>query len=150
MPKRLSQKLVLSLTVIVIVLAAVWGVVNIKTQERQLLNAMIVGADQLSHGITSATWHAMLRDHRETAFQVMQAIARTQGIDRIRIFNRTGRLMFSTDPFQARDLDKSEDPCTRCHSGVPPKVKIDSHSRVRVFEGKSGHHSLVMVTPIYN
>jgi len=149
-PKRLSQKLVLSLTVIVIVLAAVWGVVNTKTQERQLLNAMIVGADQLSHGITSATWHAMLRDHRETAFQVMQAIARTQGIDRIRIFNRTGRLMFSTDPSQARDLDKSEDPCARCHSGVPPKIKIDSHSRVRVFEGKSGHHSLVMVTPIYN
>jgi two-component system NtrC family sensor kinase len=149
-PKRLSQKLVLSLTIIVIVLAAVWGVVNIKTQERQLLDAMIVGADQLSHGITSATWHAMLRDHRESAFQVMQAIARTQGIDRIRIFNRTGRLMFSTDPFQARDLDKSEDPCTRCHSGVPPKVKIDSRSRVRVFEGSTGHHSLVMITPIYN
>lgn len=150
MPKRLSQKLVLSLTVIVIVLAAVWGVVNIKTQERQLLNAMIVGADQLSHGITSATWHAMLRDHRETAFQVMQAIARTQGIDRIRIFNRTGRLMFSTDPVPGHDLDKSEDPCARCHTGVPPKVRIDSRSRVRVFAASNGHRSLVMVTPIYN
>ncbi len=150
MPKRLSQKLVLSLTVIVIVIAAVWGVVNIKTQERQLLDAMIVGADQLSRGITSATWHAMLRDHRESAYQVMQAIARTHGIDRIRIFNRTGRLMFSTDPGRARDLDKSADPCTRCHSDVPPKTKLDRRSRVRVFQTAEGRRSLVMVTPIYN
>ena len=150
MPKRLSRQLVLSLTVIVIVTAAVWGVVNIQAQERQLLDGMIVGADQLSHGITSATWHAMLGDHRESAFQVMQAIARTQGIDRIRIFNRTGRIMFSTDPAQGRDLDKSEDPCTRCHGGFPPKVRIDSRSRARVFQGSGGHRSLVMVTPIYN
>ena len=87
----------LSITVIVIIVAAVSGLVNVKTEERQLLNTMILGADQLSKGITSATWHAMLDDHREAAYQVMQTIALKQGIDRIRMFNRAGQVMFSTN-----------------------------------------------------
>ena len=97
MPRRLGRKLMLSITVIVIIVAAVSGLVNVKTEERQLLNTMVLGADQLSKGITSATWHAMLDDHREAAYQVMQTIALKQGIDRIRMFNRAGQIMFSTN-----------------------------------------------------
>src|ERR1017187_4246409 len=69
MPRRLARKLMLSITVIVIIVAAVSGLVNIKTEERQLLNTMILGAEQLSKGISSATWHAMLDDHREAAYR---------------------------------------------------------------------------------
>ncbi len=87
----------LSITVIVIIVAVSGLVnvtlVNVTTGEQQLLNTMIVGADQLSKGITSATWHAMLDDHREAAYQVMQTIALKQGIDRIRMFNRAGHVM---------------------------------------------------------
>src|SRR5579859_7123208 len=96
MPRRLGRKLILSITVIVLIVAAVSGLVNIKTEEQQLLKTMVLGADQLSKGITSATWHAMLDDHREAAYQVMQTIALKQGIDRIRMFNSAGRGTFST------------------------------------------------------
>ena len=61
MPRRLALQLILSLTVIVGIVAAVTSYINVRTQEKQLLDAMILGADQLSKGITSATWHAMLR-----------------------------------------------------------------------------------------
>ena len=88
----------LSITVIVIIVAAVSGLVNVTTEEQQLLNTIFLGADQLSKAITSATWHAMLDDHREAAYQVMQTIALKQGIDRIRMFNRAGQVMFSTNP----------------------------------------------------
>ena len=81
MPRRLARKLMLSITVIVIIVAAVSGLVNVKTEEQQLLHTMILGAEQLSKGITSATWHAMLDDHREAAYEVMQTIALKQGID---------------------------------------------------------------------
>src|SRR5450631_2780452 len=108
MPRRLGRKLMLSITVIVIIVAAVSGLVNVKTEEQQLLNTMIVGADQLSKGITSATWHAMLDDHREAAYQVMQTIALKQGIDRIRMFNSAGRVTFST--VTAEDHQATIDP----------------------------------------
>src|SRR6266542_2606794 len=98
MPRRLARKLMLSITVIVIIVAAVSGIVNVTTEEQQLLNTIYLGADQLSKAITSATWHAMLDDHREAAYEVMQTIAAKQGIDRIRMFNRGGQVMFSTHP----------------------------------------------------
>jgi len=140
MPRRLARKLMLSITVIVIIVAAVSGLVNVTTEERQLLDTMIVGADQLSKGITSATWHAMLDDHREAAYQVMQTIAAKQGIDRIRMFNRAGQVMFSTNPEDK--ASSKESPPETDHSDLP--------SRVRIFRGSNGGRRLAMATPIYN
>jgi two-component system, NtrC family, sensor kinase len=134
MPRRLARKLVLSLTVIVIVVAAVSGLVNVKSEEQQLLNTMILGADQLSKGIASATWHAMLDDNREAARQVMQTIAEKQGIDRIRLFNGAGQMMFSTN---------SED---RAVAPPPP----DLSALVRTFQARDGRRRLQMLTRIPN
>ena len=130
MPRRLAQKLILSLTVIVIIIAAISGFINVQTEERQLVNSMILGADQLSNSITSATWHAMLANHREDAYQVMQTIALKQGIDRIRMFNRGGRIMFSTSPEDSNiTVGKSAETCSMCHAALQPRLKVDRPSR---------------------
>jgi two-component system NtrC family sensor kinase len=125
----------LSITVIVIIVAAVSGLVNIKTEEQQLLDTMILGADQLSKGITSATWQFMLDDHREAAYEVMKTIALKQGIDRIRMFNRAGQVTFSTRP---------EDP------QPPTPLQADVAQRVRLRLGADGARRLEMLTPIHN
>jgi two-component system NtrC family sensor kinase len=150
-PRRLAQKLILSLTVIVIIIAAISGLINVQTEERQLLNATILGADQLSNSITSATWHAMLANHREDAYQVMQTIALKQGIDRIRIFNRGGRIMFSTNPEDNNTtVDRSAETCSMCHAALQPRLHIDRPSRMRVYSGADGRRNLAVITPIYN
>jgi len=140
MPRRLARKLMLSITVIVIIVAAVSGLVNIKTEEQQLLNTMILGADQLSKSITSATWHAMRDDHRDVAYQVMQTIALKQGIDRIRMFNRAGQVMFSTN---AEDRASAVEP-------LPETGHRDLPSGVRIFRGGNGGRRLALATSIYN
>jgi two-component system, NtrC family, sensor kinase len=151
MPRRLGRKLMLSLTVIVCIVAAVSGLVNVKSEERQLLDAMILGADQLSKGIASATWHAMLVNHREDAYEVMQTIALKQGIERIRMFNRAGQVMFSTNPGdRSRKLDQRAEMCAACHTPGRPRLQLDLPSRVRINQGRDGRRSLAMVTPIYN
>ena len=151
MPRRLARKLMLSITVIVVIVAAVSVWVNVSTEEQQLLRTMTLGADQLSKAITSATWHAMLDDHRAAAYEMMQTIALKQGIDRIRMFNRVGQVMFSTN---AEDLQSSVDlkshTCAMCHAPGAPRYQLDLISRVRVFKGSDGQRRLEMVTPIYN
>ncbi|MGA9406114.1 MAG: ATP-binding protein [Bacteroidota bacterium] len=149
-PSRLAQKLILSLTIIVIIVAGVSGFLNVKTQERQLLDAMVLGADQLSNGITSATWHAMLADDREAAYEVMQTIATKQGIDRIRIFNRDGKIMFSTRHEENEQVEKNAEPCSPCHTTLHPLSKVDIPSRARIFDNPDGSRRLTMITPIYN
>src|SRR3954447_15427138 len=135
MPRRLARKLMLSITVIVIIVAAVSGLVNVTTEEQQLLSTIFLGADQLSKAITSATWHAMLDDHREAAYEVMRTIALKQGIDRIRMFNRAGQVMFTTDV---------ED------RGSSASQPVELMTRVRIQEGRHGGRRLEMLTPIYN
>jgi len=136
MPRRLARKLILSITVIVLIVAAVSGLVNVTTEEKQLLNTVLLGAGQLSKGITSATWHAMLDDHREAAYQVMQTIALKQGIDRIRMFNSAGHVTFSTNQ---EDRQASID-----------LRKLDAKALVDVYRGADGWRRLDMRTPIYN
>jgi two-component system NtrC family sensor kinase len=149
-PKRLATKLILSLTVIVVIVEGISSFINVRDQERQLLDAMVLGADQLSKSITSATWHAMLADNRDAAYQVMQTIAEKQGIRRIRIFNKEGRVMFSTVPNDERQVDKNADACVLCHNATEPLVRIDYPSRARVLREAGGGRQLAMITPIYN
>ena len=151
MPRRLAQKLILSLTVIVVVIAAVAGLINVQNQERQLLNSMILGADQLSRGIASATWEAMMADNRQSAYSVMRTIALKQGIDRIRIYNRDGRIMFSTNPGESNlRVAKSSEACSVCHASGTPREKLAATSRARVWRTPDGSRRLSMLTPIYN
>lgn len=60
LPRGLAPRLILALTIFVAIVEAVFGYINLHAQERQLLDEMIMGADQLSRSITSATWHTML------------------------------------------------------------------------------------------
>ncbi|HEY9167004.1 MAG TPA: ATP-binding protein [Candidatus Kryptonia bacterium] len=150
MPRHLSLQIILSLTVIVVVVEGVSGYISLKNQERQILQAMINGADQLSRGITSATWHAMLADDRSSSYQVMQTIASNPGIIRIRIFNREGRVMFSTKPEDSKQVDKGAEACAMCHSSTEPLVNIDASSRARVMPSTGNGRQLALVTPIYN
>lgn len=59
----------------------------------------------------------MLDDRREGAYEIMQTIADKQGVDHIRMFNREGKLMFSTDPRErASILLIHDEVCTSVHT----------------------------------
>jgi len=147
----LAQKLIVMLTAAVVFVGVVAGYVSIHAQEVSLLRAIILGADQLSKSITGATWQAMLADNRQGVYDVMDTIAHKQGIERIRMFSREGRVMFSTQPGQRNEVaTKTREMCAACHQGSEPKVNLSPRSRVRIFSAASGRRSLMMVTPIYN
>ncbi|MFZ4621997.1 MAG: sensor histidine kinase [Bacteroidota bacterium] len=150
LPKKLSQKLILSFMVIMTIVGILSSYVHVKTQEMQLLETMMIGADQLSGSISSATWHAMLADQRESAYQTMETIAQKQGITRIRIFNKEGRIMYSTAPQDTGIVDKAAEACFMCHSASQPLVKVDVPTRARVYRTNGTHRTLSMITPIYN
>ncbi len=150
MPHRLATKLIIALALIVLIIKVVALYVNVKSQEGQLLDSMTLGADQLSRSITAATWQMMLADRRDAAYSVMHTIALKQGIDRIRMFNKDGELMYSTVPEERTQVDKRAEVCNPCHSSATPLVKVDVPNRARVFREADGRRKLAMITPIYN
>jgi len=151
MSHKLGPKLILSLTVLIVAISCVTGFLDLRTQNSQLVETMVMGADQLSRSITSATWHAMREDHRGDAYDIMRVIADKQGVDRIRMFNREGKLMFSTDAReQTTLLEIHQDVCTSCHDQPAPRTSPPSTSRVRYATSPEGVRTLNIVTPIYN
>lgn len=151
MLRHLAQRLVVPTTVIVIAVAAFSGLYTVTGEERQMLRMMSEGADQLSRSITSATWHAMLADRRDDAYQSMQTIAQNQGIDHIRMFNRNGLLTFSTRPEEiSHQKDRGLDTCSACHISALPLQQMDLAWRTQILRRPDGQRSLDMVTPIFN
>ena len=159
MPRGLAFKLSVSLTIIVVLIAAFSGYIIQRAQQGQLLRTMILGADQLSKSITSATWHSMLADDRGSAYQIMGTIAEKQGIDRIRMFNSESQLTFSTDADEARMIRAGD--CQVCHqlprSDLRPALQAGSRSQktapgdgVRIVTSPDGHRSLNVAATIYN
>jgi two-component system, NtrC family, sensor kinase len=147
----LAQKLIVLLTLAVAAVGTIAGSLSIRAEEQHLLRTTILGADQLSKGIISATWQAMLADHRQAAYEVMHTIALQQGINRIRMFNREGRTMFSTREGETnKQVGKTSETCAVCHDTLVPRTHVDAASRTRVFYDERGHRALTVVTPIYN
>lgn len=147
---RLAFRLIFWLTLIVALVESSFELINVRIQETQLLEEVVRSIDQLSRGITSATWHAMLADRREAAYDIMRTIGAKQGIEDIRIFNKEGRVTFSTDPNAANQVDKQAEACFVCHAVAKPLVRVDAPSRARIFGNARGGRKMGMVTPIYN
>lgn len=150
MPKGIARKLVIYLTLMVIVVEGGFAVLNVNSQERELLNEMTLSAELASQTIVSTTWHAMLEDRRESVYQMMENVGRQESIDRVRVFNKAGRIMFSSGPDGGRVVDMSADACGLCHAQGQPLVLVDVPSRTRIFRKPDGGRVMGMITPIYN
>jgi two-component system, NtrC family, sensor kinase len=151
MPRKLGPKLIISLTILIVAMSGISGYLNFRSQKKQLVETMILGADQLSRSITSATWHAMLDDDRRAAYQIMQVIADKQGVDRIRMYNREGRMVFSTDAHeQPTRASLSSEVCAGCHNQHTVLDRPTENTRVRYAKSPGGVKTINMVAPIYN
>jgi two-component system NtrC family sensor kinase len=119
-------------------------------QQSFLVSRVTYGAGLLSDTIKSATYHAMLEDRRTDAYRSMESIGREQGIERVRFFNKEGRITFSTNEAERGTLvDKRAEACYACHAADRPIERLNVPSRARVYV-VNGHRVLAMVTPIYN
>ncbi|HPF70119.1 MAG TPA: HAMP domain-containing protein, partial [Candidatus Krumholzibacteria bacterium] len=150
MPRGIARKLVVWITVMVIVVEGGFALLNIRAQERQLLQEMTVAADLVSQTIVSTTWHAMLEDRRARVYEMMNNVGRQESIEKVRVFNKAGRIMFSSGDDQGRTVDVDAEACGMCHAVGQPLVQVDVPSRTRIFPRPEGGRVLGMVTPIYN
>lgn len=151
MPRKLGTKLILYLTVPLVTISCISGYLTFRTEKNHLVETMVRGADQLSRSITSATLHSMLHDNRAAAYEIMRGIAEKQGVDRIRMFNREGQLVFSTDSSEPlQSASRSSGICFECHSQRPVADKLTDAQRVRYATSPQGNKTIDVVTPIYN
>jgi len=129
--------------------ALVW--MGLRTDERELVNEVIRGAALFSDTIRRSTYHSMLEDRRADAYRAMEIVGGEPGVEKVRIFNKEGRITFSTDLKEiGTAVDTQAESCYACHASGQPLVRLSVPSRSRIYSSPKGHRILGMVSPIYN
>ncbi|MCD6534279.1 MAG: HAMP domain-containing protein [Deltaproteobacteria bacterium] len=105
----------------------------------------------LAETVVSATRYTMMTDDRKSLNHIIDTIGAQKGIEHLRIFNKEGVTMFSSNPGELnRVVDKSTAGCIECHSGPEPTVHLGSMELARRFVNAKNHNVLAITTPIYN
>ncbi|MGA9391779.1 MAG: ATP-binding protein [Candidatus Sulfotelmatobacter sp.] len=149
--RSLSTKLIGSLLLVMVVMFALLGYVNIRLQRKHLEEATLASAERVSDVIKRSTTYYMLRNDREGLYHSIQTIADEPGIVKVRILDQQGQVSYSTDPAEVSHvLDKTAEACYGCHNQAQPLARLNRPDRFRIYRGASGQRVLGIITPIEN
>jgi two-component system, NtrC family, sensor kinase len=144
---RVSVALCVGAALIVVAADAV----NLRLQRRHLERLVALSAERIAETIRSATRDAMIRNDAPDVHRIIQNVGSQQGITRVRIFSKEGRIRTSTLASEVDALvDVKAEQCTACHRSDRPLVKLDRKDRVRIFVGPDGQRTLGVIAPLYN
>lgn len=149
--RRLGVKLAAAIAGVSLLTVGSLVGLSVATQRENLISEVVQGAAQLSDTIRASTHDQMLAARKEGAYRVMTAIGRQEGIEKVRIFNKEGKITFSTSADETGTyVDKRAESCYACHAADKPLERLTIPSRSRIYRAADGDRVLGMVTPIYN
>jgi two-component system NtrC family sensor kinase len=126
-----------------------WAVVKLHTTN--LEHETVQGALRLSDTLRRSARQSMLEDRKDDVYQMMHTVGMQPGIERLRIFNSEGLIVFSSlDDERGHTVDQEEEACTHCHREGEPVALPEEHELTRIFQASDGHRLLGLITPIYN
>lgn len=140
----------LLLTTMVFIFALL-GYLNIRLHRHDLEAATLLSAERVSDVIKRSTTYYMLRNDREGMYHVMRTIADEPGMIKVRIFDKEGRISFSSDPTEiSHTVDKGAEACYGCHAQSQPLARLNRPDRFRIYRNGGGKRVLGIITPIEN
>ena len=124
---------------------------SLERQRVQVEGLVALSADRLADMARRATHDAMLRNDAEGVRRVVANIGSQEGVARIRVYNKEGRVRVSSLATEEGTLvDKRSDECIACHAGAQPKAGLERGDRIRMLRAADGERILGIITPIYN
>ena len=147
----LAEKLTISLVLSTALIFSVYGWLNLRLQRDGAQELVSQTADGIGDIIKRSTRYQMLHNDREGLYQSIRDMGNDPGIARIRIFNKEGRIMFSTDAAEVgTSVDKNAEACYACHMREAPLAKLDRRERWRIFTNDKQERVLAVIRPIDN
>ena len=127
------------------------GTYNLRTQRAQLIEIVNTSADRIVETIRTSTRDAMMRNRADEVHRIIETIGAQQGIDRIRVFDKQGRIQTSTVPTEMGMLvDTDAEACYACHQRDQPLDRLERADRMRIFQGPDDTRVLGVIAPIRN
>jgi two-component system NtrC family sensor kinase len=137
---------------IAVLILGIFSYLVITHQNKQFTAEVFRGAGIVSDTVTRSTRYDMLMADREGVRRMIENIGEQAGVERARIFNKQGKIVFSANKNEINNsVDKNSAACSICHVGqaTAPRQRISFPERTRIIRGKD-HRTLAVITPIYN
>ena len=106
---------------------------------------------QLSEVIVRSTRFAMLQNEPSYVDQIIHDVASQEGIDRVRVLSKEGRIIHSTFPPEiGQTVDRNAEGCSHCHQSEQPLEQVPKSERTWTFKGPNGQSLLGSMEVIRN
>jgi two-component system NtrC family sensor kinase len=149
--QTLSAKLNILLLGTMVLIFALLGYLNVRLHRQHLEQNTLLAAERIGDVIKQGTTDYMLRNDREGLYRSIQTMAAEPGIEKIRIFDRDGRITYTTNPAEQNHVvDKTAEACYACHAQSQPLARLNRPDRFRIYRNAAGTRILGIITPIEN
>jgi len=144
----LTGKLILTIGMLMIAGSMLFWLFLFKHQEKELIQSSVKYGYSFVDFVRNSTRYAMLTVHGTLIQQTVEAIGGAEGVMNVRIFNSTGKVVYSADKKHVGTiLDKSSPLCLTCHTASGPVKDTPSW---KIHKGEQNYRVLNIVQPIYN
>ncbi|MBM4062442.1 MAG: HAMP domain-containing protein [Planctomycetes bacterium] len=101
--------------------------------------------------VKRSTRYTMLHNESKDTDQTVQNVGRQPGIEHVRIYNKEGRIAYSSRLGEVgKTVDLRAEACYQCHAVAQPLTHLDSPQRARIFQAESGSRVLAAIDVVYN
>jgi two-component system, NtrC family, sensor kinase len=151
MSTKISYKLIAAVGSVALIIIGVFAYVMLNAHQQQLISEVRRSANQLSETVKNSTRYDMLLNQRESVHRIITTIGKQEGIRKVRIFNKDGTVIFSTDKHDAGQMvDKRAEACYGCHAADRPLERLPILERTRIFPVPEDGRVLGIINPIYS
>ncbi len=147
----LRFRVLLGSILLLVLLFGIFSFIPVRYSTDRMTQQVMLSADRMSDVIRQSTRYGMLLNRREDVHQIISMIATEPGVDGIRIYNKRGEIMFSTDKREeGAAVDLQAEACTGCHGKETPIASLSAGNRTRIYTSSMGHRVVGVINPIRN
>jgi histidine kinase len=149
--QSLSFKLGLAVGLIFLVAVLALTFYLVSLQKEQAFDRMVMSVNQFSDTVKRGAHYSMLKNQRESLHKIIEAIGAQPGVEKIRVFNKTGEIMFASAKEDiGTNVDLQAEACYACHRRDQPLERLSMSDRTRIYRSPAGNRVLGMINPVYN
>ncbi|MDH3320457.1 MAG: ATP-binding protein [Betaproteobacteria bacterium] len=150
-PQSLKFKVTFFVTLALSAAMVAFTLAVVQHQRTALLNEAAAHVTRLSEVITQSTRFAMLQNQPAYVDRIIRDVADLEGIARVRILNKEGRIIHSTQALErGRTVDRNAEGCFLCHQSEKPLAQVPRSERWRIFDAPAGGRLLASMEVVRN